>query len=72
MSMYGDGKFISKDRFEISDGLKVYFYESASIQNEFANFGLIKFADMEEPIKFEKGHDPMKLILVICKKSENY
>jgi len=28
MSMYGNGKRISKDRFKISNGLNVYFYDS--------------------------------------------
>jgi ubiquinone/menaquinone biosynthesis C-methylase UbiE len=68
-SMYGIGKYVSKDRFEVSKGLKVFFYDSKSISREFSNFGLAYCMDIEEPIKFIEGQDPMKLKLVICKKN---
>jgi len=67
-SMYGSGRFLSKDRFEVSKGLKVFFYDSESVLKEFSDFGLTNFEDIEEPIKFMEGQDPMKLKLVICKK----
>jgi SAM-dependent methyltransferase len=69
MSMYGEGKYLSRDRFEISKGLKVFFYDSSSVLKEFEAFGLIDYHDIEEPIKFMKGQDPIKLKLVICRKS---
>ncbi len=68
MDMYGSGKFLSKDRYEISKGLNVYFYDDASVSNEFTEFGLCKYFDMEEPIKFMKRQKPMKLKFVMCKK----
>jgi 2-polyprenyl-3-methyl-5-hydroxy-6-metoxy-1,4-benzoquinol methylase len=67
--MYGEGKYLSKNRFEISNGLKVYFYDSESVIKEFADYGLIDCRDIEEPIKFMTGQDPIKLKLVICKKN---
>jgi hypothetical protein len=66
--LYGSGKNLSKDRFEIAKGLKVFFYDSESLIREFSNFGLIDSRDLEEPVKFMPGHDPMKLKLAICKK----
>jgi hypothetical protein len=70
MSLYGSGKMISKNRFQVSKGLKVFFYDDKSVSNEFAGFGLIKCSDIEEPVKYMSGFDPMKLKLVICKKSQ--
>lgn len=67
--MYGEGKYLSMDRFEISNGLKVFFYDNESVSKEFAEFGLIDCRDIEEPIKFMTGQDPIKLKLVICRKS---
>jgi SAM-dependent methyltransferase len=68
MTMYGSGRFLSKDRFEISQGLKVFFYDDESISSEFSEFGLIRCSDIEEPIKFMDGQEPLKLKLIVCKK----
>ncbi|HEY4786211.1 MAG TPA: class I SAM-dependent methyltransferase [Bacteroidales bacterium] len=68
LNMYGTGKYLSKDRYEISKGLRVYFYDDNSVKNEFINYGLIKCIDIEEPIKFMEGQESMKLKLIICKK----
>jgi SAM-dependent methyltransferase len=67
-NMYGNGKQLSKDRFEIMNGLKVYFYDSDSVKKEFAEFGLTEFKDMNEPIKHMMGQEPLKCKLVICNK----
>ena len=69
--MYGTGKYLSKDRFEISKGLKVFFYDDDSALKEFSDCGLIECKDIEEPVKFMKGQDPIKLKLLICKKKLN-
>ena len=68
MSMYGSGKCLSKDRYEISKGVKVYFYDSESVTKEFADFGMVEFKDIEEPVKFMDAQEPIKLIQVICRK----
>jgi SAM-dependent methyltransferase len=68
MSMYGSGKNLSKDRYETSKGLKVYFYDEDSILKEFTDFGLIENKDIEEPIKFMDGQESLKLKYIICKK----
>lgn len=67
-SMYGRGKQLSKDRFEIMKGLNLYFYDSDSIKKEFLDFGLIEFIDIEEPIKHMMGQESLKCKFVICKK----
>jgi len=68
-SLYGSGKYISKDRYEISKGLKVFFYDSDSVSKEFSDFGMIECKDIEEPVKFMEGQEPVKLKFVICKKN---
>lgn len=67
--LYGTGKYISRDRYEISKGLKAYFYDSDSVMKEFSRFGMIDCIDIEEPVKFMEGEEPVKLKFVICKKN---
>jgi hypothetical protein len=67
-SLFGNGKYLSKDRYEIAKGLKVYFYDSDSVLKEFSNYGMIECKDIEEPVKFVEGEEPVKLKFVICKK----
>jgi len=68
MSMYGSGKKLSKNRFEIMKGLNVYFYDRKAIEKEFSPFGLIEYREIDEPIKHLEGYAPLKLEYVICKK----
>jgi len=56
-NMFGNGRQLSKDRFEIMKGLNVYFYDSDSVKKEFADFGLTEFKDIEEPIKHMIGQE---------------
>jgi SAM-dependent methyltransferase len=67
-SMFGMGKFLSKNRFKISNGLNVYFYDNLSIFKEFSQYGLVDYEEIEEPIKFITDQPPIKLIFVRCKK----
>jgi SAM-dependent methyltransferase len=68
MSLFGTGKYLSKNRYQISTGLKTYFYDRAAILNEFSEIGLIEYTEIEEPIKFMDGQEPIKLFYVVCKK----
>ena len=67
-SMFGNGKQLSKDRFEIMHGLKVFFYDTDSIKNEFEQFGLEEFLEINEPIKHMDKELPLKMIFVKCKR----
>jgi len=69
MDMYGTGKCLSKDRYEISKGLKVFFYGSESLIEEFYRFGIIDSKDIDEPVKFMKDQGSLKMKYVVCKKS---
>ena len=63
--VYGHGRYISKDRYEIARGLKAYFYDDETILKEFSDFGMVNCSDFEEPVKFMEGEEPVKLKLVI-------
>lgn len=67
--MYGNGKKISKDRFETTNGVNVFFFDEMSIKKEFSDFGLIDFIELEEAIKFDQSYPPMKFLLINCRKN---
>ncbi len=45
---YGQGKFVSKDRYEIFDGVNMFFYDKDSIETEFGGAGLFEIIDIQE------------------------
>jgi 2-polyprenyl-3-methyl-5-hydroxy-6-metoxy-1,4-benzoquinol methylase len=49
---YGKGKFISKDRYEIHKGVKMFFYDKESIHAEFDKFGLVEITEINESFPF--------------------
>lgn len=46
---YGMGKEIGKDRFEIPEGARLFFYDEDSVKQEFENYGLIELFEIDEP-----------------------
>jgi SAM-dependent methyltransferase len=66
--LYGHGRKLSKDRYELTKGLKAFFYDSDSIIKEFSPFGIIDNYDIEEPVRFMEGEEPVKLKYVVCRK----
>jgi SAM-dependent methyltransferase len=59
-STYGKGKFVSKDRYEIFDGVKMFFYDRESIHAEFGKAGLFEITEVLENFPF---------FLIKCRKS---
>lgn len=49
---YGNGKFISKDRYEIFDGVKMFFYDRESITAEFKKAGLFEVTEVDDAFPF--------------------
>jgi len=70
-SLYAKGKPVSKDRFEIMKGAKLFFYDAESISKEFEKCGLVDFLEIDEPVKFNNNIPPMRFILIKCKKCDN-
>lgn len=56
---YGQGKFISKDRYEVFDGVQLFFYDNESIKSEFGEAGLFEIMEINESQQF---------FLIKCKK----
>lgn len=67
-SIYGEGTCVSKNRYRLQNGLKVYFYNKSSINKEFEKYGIIKCLEIDEPIKYMVGEAPLKFFLIVCKK----
>jgi len=65
-NMYGGGKFLSRNRFQIGKGISVFFYDKHSIEAEFGTFGLKEFHEIDEPIKHMKHEPPLKCYMIIC------
>ena len=66
--MFGKGKQLGKDYFEIMEGMKMFFYDPDSIKQEFGNYGLIEFSEIVEPHKNMENKPPFKFIMVKCQK----
>ncbi|MCE9537978.1 MAG: class I SAM-dependent methyltransferase [Bacteroidetes bacterium] len=60
-SIYGKGKFVSKDRYQIFEEIKMYFYDRESIQAEFGKVGLFEIIEINEIYPF---------FLIKCRKGE--
>ena len=58
---YGQGTYISKDRFEMFGGVKMFFYDKETIQEEFGNAGLFETTEVTEQYPF---------YLIKCQKSK--
>lgn len=56
---YGKGTYLSKDRFELFGGAKLFFYDRETIREEFEKTGLVEVTEVEENYPF---------YLIKCKK----
>ncbi|WP_025762373.1 class I SAM-dependent methyltransferase [Dyadobacter tibetensis] len=50
--IYGQGKQIGQDRFEMFGGVQIFFYDKESIQQEFGNSGLFEITEITENYPF--------------------
>ncbi|HET8854687.1 MAG TPA: class I SAM-dependent methyltransferase [Salinimicrobium sp.] len=49
---YGQGEYVSPDRFEMFGGVKIFFYDRETIKEEFGKTGLFEIAEVEENFPF--------------------
>lgn len=49
---YQTGKYISQDRYEVFEGIKMFFYDVDSINAEFKDFGLLEIREVNESHPF--------------------
>ncbi|WP_264740605.1 class I SAM-dependent methyltransferase [Cytobacillus firmus] len=66
--MFGKGKQLDKDYFEIMEGVKMFFYDSDTIKQEFGQYGLIESSEIDEPNKDMKNKPPINFLMIKCKK----
>lgn len=59
---YGQGQFLSKDRYEMFGGVNMFFYDRASIHAEFDKAGLFEISEVTENYPF---------YLIKCRKADN-
>ncbi len=59
---YGQGKLVSKDRYEMFGGVKMFFYSIESIHTEFDKAGLFEITEITENYPF---------FLIKCRKGNN-
>ncbi len=68
--MYGKGKKLGKDYFEITEGIKMFFYDSNTIKQEFGKYGLVEFTEIIEPHKNNEKKPPFKFLMIKCQKEQ--
>ena len=66
--MFGTGKQLGPDYYETKDNVKMFFYDSDTIQEEFGKYGLVETSEIDEPNKNTKNKPSIHFIIVKCKK----
>ncbi|MBK1896618.1 class I SAM-dependent methyltransferase [Chryseobacterium sp. YIM B02567] len=65
---YGKGKEIGKDTFEIGKGGQLFFYDIDAIQEEFKEYGLLDYFEIDEQTNAITKQATFKFLMVICRK----
>lgn len=60
--LYGQGTCVGKDRFELHNGLNMFFYDKQTLQEEFGKSGLVDIIEVNDVYPF---------YLIKCKKNES-
>ncbi|MGH1432905.1 MAG: class I SAM-dependent methyltransferase [Lewinella sp.] len=66
---YGEGKELSTDRFETKHGVQLFFYDQASVEREFGEYGLMEAKEISEPAKIVEGKPYQRFWQINCKKN---
>ncbi|WP_435171892.1 methyltransferase domain-containing protein [Paenibacillus glycanilyticus] len=66
--MYGKGKQLDKDYYEIMGGLRMFFYDADSIRQEFGHYGLFEITEIGEPNKHAPDKPSFHFLMVKCQK----
>ncbi|WP_371371931.1 class I SAM-dependent methyltransferase [Sporomusa aerivorans] len=62
--MFGQGKQLGKDYFEIMSGVKMFFYDSDSVKQEFGKYGLVEISEINE---VSVNKPSIKFTIIKCK-----
>lgn len=66
---FGDGDQLSKNRFKTKHSVKLFFYDSASLQAEFSKYGLLDAMEIDEPAGAANDKPTQKFWYIVCKKA---
>ncbi|MGE6540652.1 class I SAM-dependent methyltransferase [Bacillus luti] len=66
--MYGKGKQLEQDYYEIMEGIKMFFYDSESIKQDFNKYGLVQVSEIDEPNKNMVNKPSINFLMIKCKK----
>jgi SAM-dependent methyltransferase len=66
--MYGKGRKLGEDYFEIMEGVKMFFYEKDSIKRDFGDCGLVEISEIVEPHKNAEDKPPFPFTVITCYK----
>ncbi|WP_144611443.1 bifunctional 2-polyprenyl-6-hydroxyphenol methylase/3-demethylubiquinol 3-O-methyltransferase UbiG [Bacillus cereus] len=66
--MYGKGKQLDKDYYEVMEGVKMFFYDSESVKNDFNKYGLVQVSEIDEPNKIMENKPSINFLMIKCKK----
>ncbi|PEJ08506.1 class I SAM-dependent methyltransferase [Bacillus wiedmannii] len=66
--MYGKGSQLGKDYYEIMEGVKMFFYDSESIKQDFNKYGLVQVSEIDEPNKNMVNKPSINFLMIKCKK----
>lgn len=66
--MYGKGKQLEQDYYEIMEGVKMFFYDSESIKRDFNQYGLVQVSEIDEPNKNVVNKPSINFFTIKCKR----
>ncbi|HDR7355896.1 Uncharacterized protein BCZB5J_03151 [Bacillus cereus] len=66
--MYGKGNQLDKDYYEIMEGVKMFFYDSESIKQDFNKYGLVQISEIDEPNKNVENKPSINFLMIKCRK----
>lgn len=65
---YGEGTPLGKDRFESRHGVKLFYYDEASVDKEFGTYGLMEAKEISEPANNPENKPSQKFWHISCTK----
>ncbi|WP_242214699.1 bifunctional 2-polyprenyl-6-hydroxyphenol methylase/3-demethylubiquinol 3-O-methyltransferase UbiG [Bacillus cereus group sp. BfR-BA-01383] len=66
--MFGKGKQLDENYFEIMEGIKMYFYDAESIKQDFVKYGLVQVSEIDESNKNVENKPSINFLFIKCKK----
>lgn len=68
--MYGKGKKLDENYYQTDYGVKLFFYNSKSIEKEFGKYGLIDFMEVDEVYNDNSNRPPINFLMIRCRKNK--